>query len=67
MSERIKDRQINFRVDEGTFDALTQGARAAGLSLSAWLTQLGLTALGKSKLEEQLARISSAKTRRGRR
>jgi hypothetical protein len=57
----VKDRQINFRVNDEVFAAFEKGAADCGMSMAAWLTQLGLTALGKSPLQEQLGRVRPRK------
>jgi hypothetical protein len=62
----FKDRQINIRVNDEVYVAFEKGAADCGMSMAAWLTQLGLTALGKSPLNDQLSRLTAKAPRRKR-
>lgn len=62
-----KDKQLNFRVNEEVYAAFEKGAAECGMSLSAWLTQLGLTALGRSPLQSHLAQVADPVPKRRRR
>ncbi len=60
----MKDKQVNFRVDDATYRALTAAAKEAGMSLGSWMTQLAMTATGRSTLHDQLERIKKRKPAR---
>lgn len=61
MKSASKTRQRNFRVSEEVSQIFETAARAAHMSLSTWLTAVGLQAAGHTELADQLRRVQPAK------
>lgn len=59
-----RDVLINFKVSDEERDAFKAAAERCGLSLSAWLREVGLAAAGESELLRSLKRAERAGKRR---
>lgn len=57
-------RQYNFRFPTAMGEALERAAAEAGMTLTAWLLQMGLVAAGESKLLTQLERVRAKSRKR---
>ncbi len=60
-------RQVNFRAEEEIVEIFEAAAARSKMSLTAWLTSVGLTAAGRTELWEQLERVAPRKRAKKRR